>query len=171
MGVELRINNESSRKRMYRRDVLARLVDRILGGESVEGETELSILFCDDPFIRKLNRDYCKKNRSTDVLSFEQAGIEGQAQRVLGDVVISLETVESNCGCDPTLMRDEVKMLVCHGVLHLLGYDHGTTSEKKAMVDKQASYLGVSSIEAWGFGVKSTPSVSKRRGEAFSGGR
>lgn len=98
MGVDLRISNESSRKRMYRRDVLARLVDRILGGESLHGETELSILFCDDPFIRKLNRDYCKKDRATDVLSFEQAGIEGQAPRVLGDVVISLETVESKIG-------------------------------------------------------------------------
>jgi probable rRNA maturation factor len=56
-------------------------------------------------------------------------------------------------------MRDEVRMLVCHGVLHLLGYDHGTVAEKKVMVEKQAGYLGVSAALAWDFGPKSKAAV------------
>lgn len=174
MGVELRIRNESSRKGLYRRDVLTRLLERILMGESITEEAELSVLFCDDGFIQELNRRYRKKNCPTDVLSFEQEGIGGQRLRVLGDIVISLETVENNCGCDAATMRDEVRMLVCHGVLHLLGYDHGSAEEKAIMVEKQAGYLGVPAIAAWDFGLKSklaAASGSRRNGEAFSGGR
>jgi len=172
MGVALRIRNESSRKRLYRRDVLTRLLERILIGESVFEEAELSVLFCDDGFMQDLNRRYCDKNRPTDVLSFEQEGPDGQMPRVLGDVVISLETVENNCESDAAAMRDEVRMLVCHGVLHLLGYDHGTAEEKAVMVEKQAGYLGVSATAAWDFASKSkSASGSRQNGGAFSGGR
>ncbi|HIA47573.1 MAG TPA: rRNA maturation RNase YbeY [Candidatus Hydrogenedentes bacterium] len=174
MGVELRIRNESSRKRLYRRDVLTRLLERILAGESITEESELSVLFCDDEFIQELNRQYCNKNRPTDVLSFEQDGLHGQTRRVLGDIVISLETVESNCESDADAMRDEVRLLVCHGALHLLGYDHGSAEEKAVMVEKQAEYLGVSAIAAWDFASNSKlagVAGSRRNGEAFSGGR
>jgi probable rRNA maturation factor len=155
MSVELRLRNKSSRKRLYRRDVLTRMVDGILSGESIAEDTEVSILFCDDVFIQELNKQYRKINKPTDVLSFEQDGIEGQLPRVLGDIVISLETVESNCQGETAIMRDEIRMLVCHGVLHLLGYDHGTVAEKKDMVEKQAFYLGISKSAAWDFGPKS----------------
>ena len=155
MSVELRIRNESTRKHLYRSDVLTRMVNGILDGESLTENVEVSVLFCDDPFIQELNRQYRKKNKPTDVLSFEQDGIDGQLPRVLGDIVISLETVETNCKGATDIMRDEVRMLVCHGILHLVGYDHGTADEKRVMVEKQARYLGISKSAAWDFGPKS----------------
>lgn len=173
MRVELRIRNESNRKRLYRRDVLTRMVNGILEGESIFDAVEISVLFCDDAFIKDLNRQYRKVNAPTDVLSFEQENIDDHAPRVLGDIVISLETVESNCGGDSVMMRDEVRMLVCHGVLHLLGYDHGTVAEKTAMIEKQALYLGVSVNAAWDFGPKKQVLQGirmKRKSEAISGG-
>ncbi len=149
MTVHLDIRNESRRARLYRGDVLSRLADRILAEEGDGPDVELSVLFCDDPFITDLNRKYRRKNGPTDVLAFEQAQAHGTAsskdkgrtRRVLGDIVISLEAVARNCGGDRGAMREEVRLLFCHAMLHLLGYTHGTTREVEQMTAKQARYL------------------------------
>jgi len=152
MSVNIIIRNESTRKRLYRRDVLQRLAERILSGEGKLDETELSVLFCDDEYMSELNGHYRKVKGPTDVLSFECEEVPGVSPAPLGDIVISLETVEQHCAGNTPLMRDEVKLLICHGVLHLLGYDHGTRKEKDEMQSLQSSYLGVDSEEAWNFG-------------------
>ncbi|MCH7909146.1 MAG: rRNA maturation RNase YbeY [Candidatus Hydrogenedentes bacterium] len=154
MSVTLRIRNESTRKRLYRRDALLRRAKRICDEERVSEHVELSVLFCDDPFMQSLNKEYRSVNRPTDVLSFEQLPVESAESRTLGDIVISLETVEHNCMGDRKRMRQEVYLLFCHGLLHLLGYDHATIRERKIMQAKQAHYLGLNPRDAWSFGPK-----------------
>jgi probable rRNA maturation factor len=90
--------------------------------------TELSIVFTDDQEIRRLNGRYRHKDRPTDVLSFllENGREQGHSTvpRLLGDVVISVDTAlrqAKECGVTP---QDEVVRLLVHGVLPLLGYDH-----------------------------------------------
>jgi probable rRNA maturation factor len=119
-------------------------------GENLAGAAELSILFCDDPFITELNRTYRRKNCPTDVLSFAQASQGASVQtRVLGDIVISLETVERQCAGERAAMRAEVKLLFCHGLLHLLGYTHDSAAERRTMIEKQALYLNITPGDAW----------------------
>ena len=154
MSVTLGIRNESTRKRLYRRDALLRRAEKICAEEGVAEDVELSVLFCDDSFMQSLNKEYRNVNRTTDVLSFEQPPDASAGSRVLGDIVISLETVEHNCKGDREKMRQEVYLLFCHGLLHLLGYDHATKSERKIMQAKQAHYLGVDLRGAWAFGPK-----------------
>lgn len=154
MSITLNILNHSTRKRLYRRDTLNALAETICTGEGLDEELELSVLLCDDNFIAQLNRQYRDKDAPTDVLSFEQEGAPDLPSRVLGDVVISLETVERDCSGDRALMREEMKVLLCHGILHLLGYDHGTAQERRRMTAKQAVYLGLSQDAAWRFGPK-----------------
>lgn len=150
MNVHLAIQRSSTRKRLYRRDVLERLAARICAGEGVDAaEVEVSVLFCDDPEIQALNKAYRRKNKPTDVLSFEQEPGLVPGVRVLGDIVISLETVEDRGEGDPEAMRADVRLLFCHGMLHLLGYDHATAAERKRMTEKQAQYLGVDNQAAW----------------------
>ncbi len=155
MGVVLGVRNESVRKRRVRCDRLERLAARICEGESVKGDVELSVLLCDDPAIAELNRKYGDDSGPTDVLSFEQPAQPGGAGRVLGDIVISLETAERHCGGDRARFRDEIELLFCHGLLHLLGYDHSTARDRTRMQQRQAMYLGVSEETAWEFGSKS----------------
>ena len=68
---------------------------------------------------------------------------------VLGDIVISLETVEARCAGDLPATREEVRLLFCHGLLHLLGFVHDTKSQRARMQAKQAKYLGVAESAAW----------------------
>ena len=150
MAVSIDVRNESTRRGMHRRDVLERIAARVLEGEGIAGDVELSVLFCDDPFIADLNRRYRKKAGATDVLSFAQEeDTDVGGARALGDIVISLETVERFCDGDAARMRGEVRLLFCHGLLHLLGNDHADAAGKKRMLALQARYLGVDPDAAW----------------------
>jgi len=147
--VRLGMRSESTRKQLYRRDDLQRLANRIAEGESLRDACEVSVLFVDDEQMRAINRAYRKINKPTDVLSFEQPEGPAGETRLLGDIVISLETVEQRWPGEPAKMRDEVRLLLCHGMLHLLGYDHDTAQARKQMIALQARYLGRTLDAAW----------------------
>lgn len=90
---------------------------------------ELSILFCNDRFIRELNRKYRGKDQATDVLSFAQEGEgfpswETRDYHLAGDIVISLEALERNAAEARVPPGEELKRLLIHGILHLKGMEH-----------------------------------------------
>ncbi len=147
--IHLNIKNESAVKRIYRRNDLLALADRVCQGENITVPVEISVLFCDDAFIQSLNSRYRGEENPTDVLSFPQPPISHDGPRMLGDIVISLETVDRYCNGDRRAMRDEVRLLFCHGLLHLLGENHNNVHARRRMHQKQASYLGVKLDCAW----------------------
>ena len=161
------IRNESEKKGLYRMDILRRIANRVCEGEGhTHPETEVSLLFCDDPFIAQLNGQYRGKWEPTDVLSFAQENNSFHGAHLLGDIVISLETVARNCDRDPDAMRREVRLLFCHGLLHLRGHEHGTPEGKAAMVAKQALYLRIQPEEAW----RDRPAAPVPRAKVPAGG-
>lgn len=150
--IALAVRNESSRRWLYRRSRLEAIAARLIKGEKLVrrgGTVEVSLLFCDDPFICALNQQYRNVPRPTDVLSFEQENSVEGAVRILGDIVISLETVERRNRDDRDAMRQEVQLLFCHGLLHLAGYDHRTKLERERMHTLQAAYLNCNLDAAW----------------------
>lgn len=152
--VHLEVRSESAFKRLYRRDALMRLAQKIYDGERGAAHAhdeivEISLLFCDDPFIAQLNQQYLNKPQPTDVLSFPMGEEKIDGHEALGDIVISLETVAQFCSEDRVAMRQEIRLLFCHGMLHLLGYDHCSRTDEKGMQEKQAHYLGVDLKAAW----------------------
>lgn len=98
---------------------------------------ELSLVLCDDAHIQELNREWRGVDAPTDVLSFEledDEEVEGGASpelpvNVLGDVVISLDTARRQAGERGYSLADECRVLLVHGVLHLLGFDHEESEE------------------------------------------
>lgn len=102
---------------------------------ALPNETELSVLFTGDEHIQMLNRDYRKKNKPTDVLAFAlREGEFGNAeQAMLGDVVVSVETAARQAKDAKKPLLAEVTMLLAHGLLHLLGWDHDTAAKDRAM--------------------------------------
>jgi rRNA maturation RNase YbeY len=128
-----------NRQRRVRVDgkLVAELADRTLAAVGRRDAT-LTIAFVRDSVIRRLNREYRGKDRSTDVLSFplgcgqagreEPAGqrVSGKTGKYLGDVVISTDRAISQANDAGLSLEREVSELVIHGVLHLCGYDHET---------------------------------------------
>jgi probable rRNA maturation factor len=98
-------------------------------------DSELSILLTGDDQIQKLNRIYRKKNSPTDVLAFAQReGPHGErAGRLLGDVVVSVPTARRQATARGRGLAAELTMLLAHGLLHLLGWDHDTPAKDRRM--------------------------------------
>ena len=96
---------------------------------------ELSILITDDNHIHELNREYRKKDRPTDVLAIAMSEGEfgGLSSGLLGDVIISAPTAARQAAERSATLLDEVTMLLAHGLLHLLGWDHETPAKDRAM--------------------------------------
>lgn len=86
-----------------------------------DASAELSVVLCSDAYIRKLNAQWRGKDAATDVLSFPQ---DDPDRVVLGDIVISVDTASRQAEERQLQFRDEIRILLVHGVLHLLGYDH-----------------------------------------------
>ena len=114
-------------------DGLADLAERTLDGEGRD-QGELSISFVTPEEISALHQRYMHEPGPTDVLSFplDEDGL-------LGDVVICPEVAADH---NPNV-EDELRLLVVHGVLHLLGYDHEEDAERAEMWARQERYSGV----------------------------
>jgi probable rRNA maturation factor len=108
-----------------------RLNARALGGwleklveELAPAADSVGVRFAGDRTVRRLNRDFRDRDKATDVLSFP--GEESPEGRHLGDIVISIPTAERQAEERGATLEEEVKLLLLHGVLHCLGYDHET---------------------------------------------
>jgi probable rRNA maturation factor len=123
-----------------RRD--ARMILKHLG----RPRDEVSILLVGDREIREMNRLYLKRDRPTNVIAFpmQEGPFSDLHPRVLGDVVISIETALRDAEKEGMTLEDEILFLLIHGILHLLGYDHeGSRSEGQRMRDKERELYAV----------------------------
>jgi probable rRNA maturation factor len=118
--------------RGIRRAEIARQARAMLAAAGEPG-AELSILLTDDAGIHRLNRDFRNKDRPTDVLAFAQREGRLAAGDLLGDVVISIPTAARQASAQGHELLAEVSMLLAHGILHLLGWDHETAAEDRRM--------------------------------------
>lgn len=148
--ITLDIKNESTVHRIIHKKTLLRLLERIATGEGIEDPLEVSVLFCNDTFMASLNKQYRNVASTTDVLAFpmDEQILSGNV-RVLGDIVISMDVLRNRCRDFRKAMRQELLLLVCHGMLHLLGYDHDTTEKRVLMQQKQALYLDLPFDTVW----------------------
>jgi probable rRNA maturation factor len=122
-------------------DGLVQLARTTLIAEGVD-DAELSLSFVGEAEIEELHVRYLHEPGPTDVLSFPLDGEDERGVRVLGDVVIAPAVATRNNPDDPAA---ELRLLVVHGVLHLLGYDHEEEEEKAEMWSRQLAYSGVRS--------------------------
>jgi probable rRNA maturation factor len=118
---------------------LRALARATLRGEGIE-RAELSVSFVDEDEIAELHERYVDESGPTDVLSFPLDDIDEDGARLLGDVVVAPSEAERNNPGDP---EAELRLLLVHGILHLLGYDHDEEGARTRMWERQERYSGV----------------------------
>jgi probable rRNA maturation factor len=120
---------------------LAALASRCLVGEGIGG-AELSLSFVEPEEMAELHATYMNEEGPTDVLSFplDADDRDEDGVRLIGDVVIAPAIAARNNPDDPAA---ELRLLVVHGILHLLGHDHEDDGERTAMWAIQERYTGV----------------------------
>jgi probable rRNA maturation factor len=123
---------------------VAALARAMLGAVQM-ADYELSIVLMNDNQIQELNRFYRRKNRPTDVLAFSQReGAYGaRAGTLLGDVVVSVPTARRQARARKATLNEELTMLVAHGLLHLLGWDHRTEATDRRMRSETERLCGI----------------------------
>ncbi len=114
-------------------------------------EADLTIVLTDDEKLRQLNRDYLGLDAATDVLSFPAAEQDPETGKsYLGDILISIPRAKIQADLAGHTLDEELQLLVVHGVLHLLGYDHANPRQKSGMWKAQGRVLadlGLSGIK------------------------
>jgi rRNA maturation RNase YbeY len=133
------------RTRLHRTPLLSpavsKLIQRIL---SVAGESEaiLSVEFVGDHRMRRLNAQYRGRDITTDVLAFAMREAPGPRSPLLGDVVISVPRAAKQADEQKHPLQYELTVLLIHGILHLLGYDHERSEyEARRMRRKERAVL------------------------------
>jgi len=108
-------------------------------GVVLTSEAEVSLLLCDDSFIKDLNKKWRGLDKPTNVLSFPAGGPElSDAEEadfgpLLGDIIIAYETTQREAEDDGKSFESHVTHLIVHGFLHLIGYDHLIAEEAEEM--------------------------------------
>ncbi|XP_039116451.1 endoribonuclease YBEY, chloroplastic-like isoform X1 [Dioscorea cayenensis subsp. rotundata] len=128
---------------------------------------EISLLLCNDNFISKLNKEWRGEDCATDVLSMPQHIPELDIPiLMLGDIIISVETAARKAEARGQILIDEIRMLMIHGLLHLLGFDDEISDEAEAEMEKEEE-LVLKSLGWKGKGlIKSARDVNVRQIQA-----
>jgi probable rRNA maturation factor len=113
---------------------LSRLARRVAQGEKLPGRVE--IVFCSDEKVRALNKAYRKLDKVTDVLSFGW-----DEEDFAGEIFIAVDQVKYQAPRFNNNYFNELRRVVVHGMLHLCGYDHMKTGERRVMREKEDLYL------------------------------
>jgi probable rRNA maturation factor len=137
---ELRIFKEGTTSRIPRKR-LARLFAAIVKEEtSARHWHQVNLVFTTDRRIRSLNRRFRSRDRATDVLSF-QLGDSSDRDGITGEVYISISTAKRQAREYCSTVTDELLRLACHGLLHLLGYDHVKPADAEVMKAREDYFL------------------------------
>jgi len=99
---------------------------------------DLNFIFCNDSYLSQINTKYLKHSSLTDIITFSNSNNQ---KIISGDVFISIERVRDNAQSLNSSFEAELSRVIVHGVLHLIGYDDHTITEKQQMRSKEDYYL------------------------------
>ena len=105
----------------------------------------LNFIFCSDKYLQKINKKYLGKSYLTDVISFNSPPpnfIKTPDQAVVfGDIFISIDRVKENKKLYKTILAKELKRVMIHGALHLIGFKDSTKKDRGVMLEKENIYI------------------------------
>ena len=108
-----------------------------------KGVESINFVFCDDKYLLTLNSKYLKHNTLTDIITFE---LSKPGEALLSDIYISVERIRDNAEKFDVVFSQELRRVIFHGVLHLLGYKDKTLSDAESMRAKEEEFLKLYSI-------------------------
>ncbi|MCH9032448.1 MAG: rRNA maturation RNase YbeY [candidate division Zixibacteria bacterium] len=133
----MNVFKESSR-RAPRKELF--LLAKVIGeGERVSPNSQMNIIISDNSRLRRLNRKYRGKDKPTDVLSFDFRKVAGSSE--LGEIYISVDKAQSQALERGHSFKHEILSLACHGILHVLGYEHDNDKLERKMKERERHYL------------------------------
>lgn len=138
----INIQIETSYEDLVREDWILRVSSTALEHEQGGNEVETTIVLTGDETLKTLNAQHLGIDAPTDVLSFPADEFDPDQQMpYIGDVIISVPRAKEQAEAAGHPLENEISLLIVHGILHLLGYDHDSEEQKALMWKKQAEIL------------------------------
>ncbi|UXP33426.1 rRNA maturation RNase YbeY [Reichenbachiella agarivorans] len=100
----------------------------------------INYIFCSDEYLHQVNVDYLDHDYYTDIITFDNSEEEGKIE---ADLFISIDRVSDNANQQSITFIEELRRVMVHGVLHLVGYNDKTDEEKSLMREKENAYLSL----------------------------
>lgn len=117
-------------------------IEKVLSSEAfVCGE--IDYIFCSDEYLLELNQEYLNHDTLTDIITFDYA----DTNRISGDIFISVDRVMENSEAFEVAFENELKRVMAHGVLHLMGYKDKGTDDAKVMRQKEEEKIKMFHVE------------------------
>jgi len=137
---DIYFHKEGGKLRLPNTHILSRWIERVV---KMEGRDlgPLTFIYCSDEYLRAINSKYLKINKITDVIAFEY----NEDTMVSGDIFIGVGRVRENASYYKIPFQAELKRVMVHGLLHLIGYGDKTAKDKSAMTEKEDLYLSLHS--------------------------
>ena len=133
-------HKEGVRLRLPNTRILSRWIEQVVRMEGRDPGS-VTFIYCSDVYLREINRKYLKTNAITDVISFEY----NEDSIVSGDIFISVDRVRENAFYYKIPLQTELRRVMVHGLLHLIGYCDKTDKDKSAMTEREDLYLSLHS--------------------------
>lgn len=102
--------------------------------------SELNYIFCSDEYLLQINVDYLQHDYYTDVITFDNSEEEGVVE---GDIFISIDRIADYAQDQGIPFETELRRVIIHGVLHLVGYNDKTDAQQEEMTEKENAYLSL----------------------------
>ncbi len=117
-------------------------ISRIIESEGFD-EGEINYIFCDDEYLHKINVEYLQHDTLTDIISFDYT----VGNVLQGDIFVSVERVKDNANDFNVSFEEELKRVLCHGVLHYCGYKDKSPKDEALMRSKEEEKMQMFHVE------------------------
>jgi rRNA maturation RNase YbeY len=135
---KIRFFNEDITYRLNNKKKIGEWINTIINYENSKILENLNIILCSDQYLLSMNKHYLNHTTLTDVLTFN---ISNKTEVIDGEVYISVDRVKENGSIFGVSLQNELKRVIIHGVLHLIGYNDQNKEDKKRMKDLEDTYL------------------------------
>lgn len=107
--------------------------------------SEINYIFCSDEYLHQINVDYLQHDYYTDIITFDNSEDDGIIE---SDIFISVERVQDNAQDQGIAFEQELRRVIIHGVLHLVGYNDKSEAEQTLMREKENAYLSLPQFQS-----------------------
>lgn len=123
--------------RLANKTALRSWIEAIIKKEGYSLE-ELTIIFCSDEYLYKMNVEYLKHDTYTDIITFDLSSVKNI---INGELYISIDRIKENAKTNSVTISNELHRVIIHGTLHLCGYKDKSPQSKKQMTNKENESL------------------------------
>ena len=138
--INLQIINNFDNLIKLSNEIIIKIISNIISIESGYNKTNMSIIIVNDEYLRNLKIKYFDMDMFTDVITFN---LSDNDKDLDAEIYISWDRVNENAKKYKQTMNEEIKRIIIHGCLHLVGFNDSIEEEIKEMRDKEQKYLGL----------------------------